>query len=443
MIKRAQNPQKLNGEEKGWRASLTRLGSKYNFRNEKQFSTFCKWFTFIVLVVVEILILLQQIDEYAVRGGDGKVIVALLLVEMMLTISQALKLFVVGKFWGRMLFYTFDAITACCFMFLTAQRENAGATLNSVSGYSVVIFVLVLTEFYIDSQSTKMSVIMLFLGVTIYVVADVLRIYYLLDMQVEVLPTIRQSFSTASLMFIHFFIVQVARGFYRQYLRLEKTLEELDKSNRELEKAYEVVAEITALEERQRIAKEIHDTAGHSITTVIMQTESAKLIIDNNPAEAKKKLVSANLQAKHALEELRDSVHLLSGVTQNTTLKSALIAVIHESTDGTGITIRSEIEDVRVSQSKYRFICNTLKECLSNGLRHGNATAFWFELKTDGDKIHFLLSDNGKGVDGEVALGFGLSSMRERAKRFGGELQIYTENGEGFELRLTLPTDKE
>jgi signal transduction histidine kinase len=175
-----------------------------------------------------------------------------------------------------------------------------------------------------------------------------------------------------------------------------------------------------------------------------MQTEAAKRIIDDNPAEAKNRLIAANLQAKHALEELRDSVHLLSGVKENQTLKIALENIIHESTDGTGITIRSDIEEMDVSQAKFRFLCNTLKEGISNGLRHGNATAFWFECRKQDNKIYFLLSDNGAGVKAEtLRLGFGLSSMRERAISLGGELTFSSEKGEGFELALTLPTDGE
>ena len=196
------------------------------------------------------------------------------------------------------------------------------------------------------------------------------------------------------------------------------------------------------MKERQRIAKDIHDTAGHSITTVIMQTESAKRIIDSNPEEAKSKIVAANLQAKHALEELRNSVHLLSGVQENMTLKSALLAIIHESMDGTGIVIRSEIEEVAVDEKYYRFLCNALREGISNGIRHGGATAFWFELKCIEGKVSFLLSDNGKGVDGEVEMGFGLRMMQERAGALGGALTIVTGIEEGFEFRLELPIEE-
>ena len=197
------------------------------------------------------------------------------------------------------------------------------------------------------------------------------------------------------------------------------------------------------MEEHQRIAKEIHDTAGHSLTTVIMQTETAKRIIDSNPAEAKNKLIAANLQAKNTLDRLRESVHVLSGDMGNTTLKTAMEGIIHESTDGTGIKIRAKIEDICVSQAKHRFLCNTLKEGISNGLRHGNATAFWFQLKTEEGKIRFFLSDNGTGLNTEnFESGFGLTTMRDRVRKLGGDMYIMSELGEGFELNVTLPMDE-
>ena len=144
------------------------------------------------------------------------------------------------------------------------------------------------------------------------------------------------------------------------------------------------------------------------------------------------------------MEELRNSTHLLSGIEERQTLKDAFLGIIHESTDGTGIVIRSQIEDVEVSEAKHRFLCNSLKEGISNGLRHGGATAFWFELRKEEDKLFFLLSDNGKGVkDSVLQKGFGLTTMQERARSFGGEIRFESEEGEGFELHLLLPTDKE
>ncbi len=415
-------------EENKLRAYFLRVLGKYDFRDENRFVAFCKWLIFIVLVIVEALIVLYHLDNFEDRGGLPALIV-ILSIEFLLTLSEILKLFVFKKEKGRFVFYAVDALAACCFMFFTSGI------------YPVVIYMLVLTEFYIGAEKTPSSVALLCVSLLIYEASYFIKTFLLFpDRQMSLIPLLTESVGALFSLGLHFVVVNVGLAFYRQFLRLDKTLKELDASKRELEKAYAVVAEVTALEERQRIAKEIHDTAGHSVTTVIMQTEAAKLILDSNPEEAKAKLVAANLQAKHALEELRDSVHLLSGSTENKTLKEALEGIIHESTDGTGITIRSEIVDVAVSEAKYRFLCNSLKEGISNGLRHGGATAFWFELKLEGDKLHFLLSDNGRGMDVATSkLGFGLTTMQERARSLGGEVCFESEIEDGFELRLSLP----
>lgn len=413
------------------RAYFLRLFGKYDIRNEQHFVFIGKWLIFIVLLFIELLILLQHLNQI-VSGGSLKMLAAVLVVEVFLTLSETLTLFVVKNKKARRVFYVLDALAACCFLFVTDGT------------YPIIVYMLVLTEFYIGSERTFPSVLLLCISIPLYAASYALKIYVVFRTEVSLLGVFVQSLGPLFALVVHFLVVQIGLAFYRQFLRLDKTLKELDASKKELEKAYAVVAEVTALEERQRIAKEIHDTAGHSLTTVIMQTEAAKLILPANPDEAKQKIVAANLQAKHALEELRDSVHLLSGTTANRTLKTALEDIVHESTDGTDITIRSDIEDVAVSPAKFRFLCNTLKEGISNGLRHGGATAFWFELKIKENKIEFLLSDNGRGVNTDgLTLGFGLSSMKDRAKALGGEVRFCADEGEGFELYLTLPTDME
>jgi signal transduction histidine kinase len=332
---------------------------------------------------------------------------------------------------GKITLYVIDALTACALMFFTEGT------------YPIVIYMLVLTEFYIDAVRAKTSMALFCICLPVYVTSRGIKFFLLAHGQVALWQILTQSLGGVLALCVHFLIVNVALAFYRQFLKLDKTLKELDESNQKLEKAYARAAEVSALEERQRIAKEIHDTAGHSITTVIMQTEAAKLIIDNDKEAAKSKIIAANLQAKHALEELRDSVHLLSGMKGNVTLKMALEHIIHESMDGTGVKIRSQIEDVMVGDAKYRFLCNSLKEGISNGLRHGKATAFWFELKEEEGGLRFLLSDNGIGMNGSsLKEGFGLTTMQERARAFGGKVAFESEMEEGFEICIMLPLDK-
>ncbi len=89
-----------------------------------------------------------------------------------------------------------------------------------------------------------------------------------------------------------------------------------------------------------------------------------------------------------------------------------------------------------------RLLCNSLKECLSNGIRHGKATAFYVELKKVFSEICLYISDNGIGVNGEIKEGFGLKGMREKVEKLGGRCIFSSEAGEGFETEIALPLKK-
>ncbi len=423
--------EKRNERGEAIRAYFVRLLGKYDFRNEGQFLYFGKWLTFILLLLVESLAILQHLDGFYEKGGWGNFI-GLLCVVFVLSLSMGLQLFAIKGRW-RIFFYVVDTVAACAFLYF------AGGI------YPLVIYMLVLTQFYFEAKRPRHSIWLLIVSILLYMLAYGVELYVLHGAGAwSILQLFNRTAGFIVGIVTHFLAVQIALAFYRQYLKLDKALQELGESKKELEKAYEVVKEVSALEERQRIAKDIHDTAGHSLTTVIMQTENAKRLLDSNPEEAKQKMIAANLQAKNALEELRNSVHLLSGTRENVTLQDALLAIIHESTDGTGITVRSEIANVTLSPAKHRFLCNTLKEGISNGLRHGGATAFWFELKEEEGQIHFLLSDNGRGIEqGELHVGFGLETMQQRARALGGEVKFVSDLEEGFEIALTLPTDEE
>ena len=321
-----------------------------------------------------------------------------------------------------------QTISVCGFLILT---EGASP---------FILYLLMLTQLYLDLENGRVSLGVLIGSLILYSISYSAHCFYMEKTVGNLFEILRESFASLAAIGLHYFLVQFLLTFYRQYLQLNRTLVELDESKQELEKAYEVVKEVSALEERQRIAKEIHDTAGHSLTTVIMQTERAKRMIEEDPNEARMKIIAANLQAKTTLERLRESVHLLSGDTEGETLKTSLEAIIRESTDGTGIRIRSMIEDMVVSQEKKRLLCNALREGISNAFRHGGATAFWFEVKKENGKIEFLLSDNGKGLlMDELKLGFGLSSMQENVKKLGGEVRFDGEMDEGLEIRISLP----
>ena len=237
---------------------------------------------------------------------------------------------------------------------------------------------------------------------------------------------------------LHFAVVNFLLAFYRNNLKLAKALKEADESKKELEEAYAELSETAVFKERNRIARDIHDNAGHSMTAVIMQTEAAKLLIDSNPDEAKSKIISANIQAKNALEQMRESVHLLAGRSEAVSLKEEIGEIIAQTMDGTDVKIRFDIADLELSGDRRRFVCNSLKECLSNGMRHGGASAFYVELAEAEDRVVLTVSDNGEGLPEDFKEGYGLRGIREKAAAFGGGIVYESESGDGCEIKISI-----
>ncbi len=406
---------------------------RIDWKSEKKLANALKTIMYVLMFSIELILMAQLFSDgveplkgVALWERFGVVASA----TALLSLCNALRLFVLKG----------AAPRAVCFV--CEMVASVALITFSGSNYLVLLYILILTGYYIEESKPVNTIVVGIVSIPVYIASYWIALTVWLGAGISYTVAIADSVWAVLALIAHFFVVNFALGFYRQYLKLDKTLQELHESRAELQKAYDSLAEVTVLEERQRIAKEIHDTAGHSMTTVIMQTEAAKLVIEKNPEDAKRKIIAANLQAKHALEELRESVHVLSGNTVRGTLKQELLGVIEDSTDGTGITVRYEIEEIVTTPAKERFFCNALKEGIANGIRHGGATAFWVELKRKGEWVELLVSDNGRGaVMQELKKGFGLSAMSESAERFGGSLRVASEEQDGFELVATLPLD--
>lgn len=346
--------------------------------------------------------------------------------------SGCMKFFVCKTFGAKIAFYVLDVVLMVPMMMITGDANIS------------IVYALMLTDFYISSNGMKDNWGMFIPVLVIYTSTYILH-WTLVEKNVFNLWTLPvEMYSNWLVLWVHFIITQLAIALVRQNAKLTESNKQLEERKEELEFAYKKLADAAVMEERNRIAKDIHDNAGHSLTTVIMQTEFAKLSLENNPDEAKRAMIAANLQAKNALEQLRASVHILSGLGEHNTLKEAVEGIIGESSDGTQINIRYDVDDVKVTDAKARFICNTLKEGIANGMRHGGATAFYFELKRYGDYLRFCLSDNGSGVNmKDFKKGFGLAGMVKGAKKFGGEFNASSEPDEGFEIVITLPFKEE
>ena len=391
----------------------------------------------IIRILQTVILILQVVIclIVALANMDGALFLLTLPTAVVLVAVMAIQIFLVRDFYKKIPFYVIDSIL----LFLLTLFATWNKPPQTSTSYIYLVYALVLSEYYLSSHTLRDNLIMFAVNVGIYTIEYVV-IAVLSNSLDSAFAISSQYFTDLMILVLHFVIFGFAMTVYRKNKQIAQNLEALEESRNELQRAYDKLEESTVLEERNRIAKDIHDTAGHSLTTVIMQTEAARLMVDKNPEEAKSRIAAANMQAKNCLAELRLSVHLLSGRRENISFREYLESIISETTNSTNISIRSKIDDLTLTETAERFISNTLREGISNGIRHGKGTAFLFELKDMGNFVEFLLSDNGKGTNKEqFKEGFGLSAMRNKAEKLGGMINFVFDEDEGFEIQISLP----
>jgi signal transduction histidine kinase len=220
------------------------------------------------------------------------------------------------------------------------------------------------------------------------------------------------------------------------------TIQNIEKDNlyENLKEAYSKIEGITRLRERNKIAAEIHDTVGHTLTTVLVEIEAAKRLMTKDAEASKEKLELAQGQVRKGLNDIRGSVRVLEKGEELLSFNESLEALIEDTEKHSEVVIQRSIDNrIRVPKDLEEVMFSALMEGLSNGIRHGKSTAFLFKLSMDEElkKIIFLLQDNGRGAS-IISPGFGLRAMRARVREFDGELEIKSDQGDGFSLEIVF-----
>lgn len=204
------------------------------------------------------------------------------------------------------------------------------------------------------------------------------------------------------------------------------------------------------LTERENISRNIHNSVGHSITAAIMTLDAADMLYEVKPDEARKKMNDATDRIRGSLESIRRAVRVLDEDSKEllaADLKEELNEVIREFVMDTEIEVvkdDSEIEnDVSLPHDYVVFLTGVLQECLTNGLKHGNASIYQVLLRGDSAHVHLEVSNNGKS-DGDFTLhgtkyeqGFGLKKIVSYVEQCGGKVAFETESG--FKTVVELP----
>lgn len=224
---------------------------------------------------------------------------------------------------------------------------------------------------------------------------------------------------------------------------LEDRRVKLQQLNLKLEEYAAQVEELAVTKERNRMAREIHDTVAHGITGLIMQLQAARKVNPRDPDKADQLLKRSEEATREVLREMRQSVRALAPEgTRSLSGDQALRELIDAFSHSTEMGIDFDIEGVRreLDAERQAVLYRVLQEALTNAKRHGKATNVTVDLKYQDRKLAITIRDNGKGFV-KLNEGFGLSGMKSRVHEVQGELTIKGDPGNGCEVGIAIPYD--
>ena len=221
-----------------------------------------------------------------------------------------------------------------------------------------------------------------------------------------------------------------------------QTRQKLVIANQQLQQYAQRIEDQAILQERNRIAREIHDSLGHSLTAQSIQLENALMFLPSNVEKAQSFVAEAKRLGKDALKEVRQSIATLrSNPLQEQSLEDAIASLVKDFQGTTGIVpeYKSKLASplpIEMNTAIYRIT----KEALANIYKHSEATQVKIRLLCGAEGVYLRVEDNGKGFHpNHTTTGFGLQGMRERALALGGELNIISKLGEGCRIMAYIP----
>ena len=225
------------------------------------------------------------------------------------------------------------------------------------------------------------------------------------------------------------------------YDRIRISEEKLKDAYSRLEQYSNTIEEITILRERNRISREIHDTVGHTLSTLIIQLQSLPFIINADKMEAETVINEMVSYTKTGLEDVRRAVRELSPTTfDNKNGIFALKELICNFQKNSKIKI-----DCIFSKNQYQLTADqsftlyrVFQEAFNNSLRHGKADEIQINFNFLKDYIYVRIKDNGKGCS-TLKPSFGLNNIRQRIIDMGGDITFHSEKGNGFEMNFNIP----
>jgi two-component system, NarL family, sensor histidine kinase DesK len=203
--------------------------------------------------------------------------------------------------------------------------------------------------------------------------------------------------------------------------------------NRELRAARDDLARLAVTEERLRIARDLHDLLGHTLSVISLKSELAAKLVHRDPARAASELGEVQAVTRQALTEVREAVHAYRGLALDDALDGARSALT-----AAGIELRLDRSQAALPPEVSAVLAWAVREGTTNVVRHSGARTCSIHVTATDTTAAVEVEDDGSGGQPGFA-GSGLAGLAERAAGLRGRLEAGTRPEGGFRLRLSVP----
>lgn len=229
---------------------------------------------------------------------------------------------------------------------------------------------------------------------------------------------------SANVLLFVLFMILLFTGERAENQRIRALNEQLNDANTKLRDYAVELEHMTEIRERNRFAREIHDTLGHTLTGIIMGADAALALFQIAPEESQKRVEMIAQSAREGLTDVRRSIKALRpDALEQHTLSEALAELVDKFRMSTGVEIQYDqlAGALDLAPDEEDFLYRVVQEGMTNAVRHGHADKIEITIARQGDILTAHIQDDGDGVD-KVEEGFGLRHMRERLELLAGTL---------------------
>lgn len=229
----------------------------------------------------------------------------------------------------------------------------------------------------------------------------------------------------------------------REEERFERISEQTELENKTglLKSQMRAMEEIYTLNERNRISRDLHDSVGHTLSTIVIQLAAIEKVTEESSPEASQMLDQLHGFTKEGLTNVREVIHEIkpSNYSQIAFIEQ-LTSLITEFEANTNVQVYFNTNDAqwRLNEDQEALIYRAVQEFLGNTVKHSKATEIRIQYHFTDSSVILTMQDNGEGVD-EVQPQMGLTGMKERGNLLGGKVSIQSSLGSGFKVRIVLP----